>query len=79
MLRLDGAIPPSRLPGARVLIERRPLGVVAAITYDLPPDVPRVNAWSRVRAEASRWVNGAPRQAGYRAAPVMSAATMQVR
>jgi hypothetical protein len=37
------------------------------------------NTWSKVRAEASRWVNSAPRQAGYRAAPVMSAATMPVR
>jgi acyl-CoA reductase-like NAD-dependent aldehyde dehydrogenase len=43
-LRLDGAIPPSRLPGARVLIERRPLGVVAVITpwnwpYTMPAQV----------------------------------------
>jgi hypothetical protein len=41
--------------------------------------VPPVNTWSKVRAEASRWVNSATRQAGYRAAPVMSAATMPVR
>ena len=44
VLRLDGAIPPSRLPGARVLIERRPLGVVAVITpwnwpYTMPAQV----------------------------------------
>lgn len=44
VLRLDGAIPPARLPGARVLIERRPLGVVAVITpwnwpYTMPAQV----------------------------------------
>jgi len=44
VLRLDGAIPPSRLPGARVLIERRPVGVVAVITpwnwpYTMPAQV----------------------------------------
>jgi acyl-CoA reductase-like NAD-dependent aldehyde dehydrogenase len=44
VLRLDGAVPPSRLPGARVFIERRPLGVVAVITpwnwpYTMPAQV----------------------------------------
>src|SRR5512146_1257133 len=44
VLRLAGAIPPARLPGARVLIERRPLGVVAVITpwnwpYTMPAQV----------------------------------------
>src|SRR5246127_1674847 len=44
VLRLDGAIPPGRLPGVRVLIERRPLGVVAVITpwnwpYTMPAQV----------------------------------------
>src|SRR3984885_14953678 len=44
VLRLDGAIAPSRLPGARVLIERRPLGVVAVIIpwnwpYTMPAQV----------------------------------------
>jgi acyl-CoA reductase-like NAD-dependent aldehyde dehydrogenase len=32
IVRFDGAVAPSRLPGARVLIERRPLGAVGVIT-----------------------------------------------
>jgi acyl-CoA reductase-like NAD-dependent aldehyde dehydrogenase len=32
IIRFDGVVAPSRLPGARVLIERRPLGAVGVIT-----------------------------------------------
>src|ERR1700746_4232171 len=32
--------------------------------------VPRVNTWSKVRAEASRWVNGAPRSQALRSVAI---------
>jgi hypothetical protein len=33
-------------------------------------NVPRVNTWSKDRAEASRWVNGAPRSQTLRSAAI---------
>ena len=43
-VRLDGALPPTRVPGARVLVERRPVGVVGTITpwnwpYTMPAQI----------------------------------------
>ena len=68
ILRFDGTAPPSRLRGARALVERKPLGVVAVITpwnwpYTMPaqllaPALAAGNTVVWVPAPTTSWCSG---------------------